>query len=72
MGCDLAQVAVVPGWLDGSEDCRGFGMGGVLSDAEAVAVCVIDAEAGVAALVYDALQDKPGNVADHPPKSQIP
>jgi hypothetical protein len=26
----------------------------------------------VAALVYDALQHKPGNVADHPPKSQIP
>jgi len=55
VGCDLAQVAVVPGWLDGSEDCRGFGMGAVPSDADAVAVCGIDAEAGVAALVYDAL-----------------
>ena len=47
-------------------------MGVIPSDAEAIAVCGIDVEAGVAALVYDALQHKPGNVADHPPKSQIP
>src|SRR5215216_1021217 len=50
---DLAQVAVVPGRLDGAEDGRDFGMGTVPADSEAVAVCGVDAETGVEALVYE-------------------
>src|SRR5215217_8427344 len=47
VGGDLPEVAVVPGRLYGVEDGGGFGMGGVPTEAEAVAVCGLDAEAGV-------------------------
>src|SRR5215211_127332 len=51
VGGDLSEVAVVPGRLDGVENGGGLGMGGVPTEAEAVAVCGLDAEAGVEALV---------------------
>jgi hypothetical protein len=51
VGGALAQVAVVPGWLDAAEDGRSFGCGTVPADAEAVPVGRLDTEAGVKALV---------------------
>jgi hypothetical protein len=48
---DLAQIAVVPGRLDASEDSGCFGVCAVLSDAEAVPVSGLDAEACVEALI---------------------
>src|SRR5919107_4278467 len=48
---DLAEVAVVPGRLDTSEDGRDLAIRVIPSDPEAVAVCGIDAQASMAALV---------------------
>src|SRR5215213_10864608 len=48
---DLAQVSVVPGRLDASEDGGGLAIRVIPSDPEAVAVCGIDAQASMAALV---------------------
>src|SRR5215212_3657460 len=46
-----SKVTVVPGGLDTPEDGGGLALGVIPADAEAVAVCGIDAESGVAALV---------------------
>src|SRR5215216_5423768 len=48
---DLAQVSVVPGRLDASEDGGALAIRVIPSDPEAVAVCGIDAQASMAALV---------------------
>jgi hypothetical protein len=48
---DLAQVSVVPGRLDASEDGGGLAIRVIPSDPEAVAVCGINAQASMAALV---------------------
>jgi hypothetical protein len=50
---NLPEVAVVPCGLDASEDGGGFGIGVVPADPESVAVCGIDAHAGVAALINE-------------------
>jgi hypothetical protein len=51
VGGDLSEVAVVPCGLDGVEDGGGLGIGGVPTEAETIAVCGLDAEAGVEGLV---------------------
>src|SRR5215213_1986762 len=51
VACDLSEVTVVPGGLDGVEDGRGLSIGAVPTETEAVSVCGLNAQAGVEALV---------------------
>jgi hypothetical protein len=48
---DLAEVSVVPCWLDASEDGRGLAIRVIPSDPEAVSVGGIDAQASMATLI---------------------